>query len=195
MRTSAAATSASSGNFESSASVDERLGVCEVCRCLSGFEDNHERWGPGKVAPSVASTGETAMLSPGAVGPSLQSAQRTDGARNGDSQRRAYPSPGKPLRTAIDDIGWKSDCGATRRALTRVRLSHGGTTCGFPRWYSLAGKPCAVRHQVTAEMSVRAVPVRFEVNHVVVVRQSSLPNLALGFVATVRRWCSPCPMG
>ncbi len=70
----AGATSASSGNFESSASVDERLGVWEVCRCLSGFEDNHERWGPGKVAPSVASTGETAMLSPGAVGPSLQSA-------------------------------------------------------------------------------------------------------------------------
>jgi hypothetical protein len=40
---------------------------------LSGFEDNHERWWPGKVAPSVASTGETAMLSPGAVGPPLQS--------------------------------------------------------------------------------------------------------------------------
>jgi hypothetical protein len=40
---------------------------------LSGFEDNHERWGPGKVAPSVASTGETAMLLPGAVGPPLQS--------------------------------------------------------------------------------------------------------------------------
>jgi hypothetical protein len=70
----AGATSASSGNFESSASVDERLGACDVCRCLSGFEDNHERWGPGKVAPGVASTGETAMLLPGAVGPPLQSA-------------------------------------------------------------------------------------------------------------------------
>ena len=32
------------------------------------------RWGPGRVAPSVGSTGETAMLLPGAVGPLLQNA-------------------------------------------------------------------------------------------------------------------------
>lgn len=47
------------------------------------------------------------------------------GTRNANGQRGAYPSPGIRLRTAVGDIGWKSDFGATRYVLTRVRLFQG----------------------------------------------------------------------
>ena len=53
--------------------LDERIGIdtvslWNICCRLPWFEDNHERWGTGRVALSVDSTGETAMLLPGSDG-------------------------------------------------------------------------------------------------------------------------------
>ena len=47
------------------------------------------------------------------------------GTRNANGQRRAYPSPGIRLGTAVGDTGWKSDFGATRYVLTSVRVFQG----------------------------------------------------------------------